>query len=131
MGVDETVNDVLVLEDDAVFSICLSKLLRELGYNPTVVGSVEEARAAVEEGDFYAAILDKRVPEQIGGHEMKDAGINFSYELKESKPHIRVALHSAEIGFMDAEVREYIESRGICLIEKPAEEKPLKDFLEK
>ena len=128
MTVDETVGDVLVLEDNAIFSMCLVGTLENLGYKTTLAVSTEEAREAVQGYEFYAAILDNECPGQRHGPALRDEGIRYAYELRESHPEMKVAMHTTTR--FDQQDREYIESKGITLIEKGADEAVFRQFLE-
>jgi len=50
---------VLVVEDEYLIRMLLEDMLEELGYDMAAgVGTITEASAAAENGDFHAAILD-------------------------------------------------------------------------
>ena len=53
---------VLVVEDEAVIREVLAQLLSEAGHQPTVVGSAEEALAAMEGDSFDLLFIDMMLP---------------------------------------------------------------------
>ena len=61
---DET--RVLVLEDEPSMQQLFSEILTPAGYQATVVPTIAEARAALQQHDFHLLILDRKLPDGDG-----------------------------------------------------------------
>ncbi len=57
---------ILVAEDDVVSSQVIAGMLRNLGYDPTIVGSGPAATEEIQRGRFDVALLDLNLPEYGG-----------------------------------------------------------------
>lgn len=57
---------ILIVEDDAMIASGLSYALEQEGFETVTVGSVAQARAAFEPGQFVMAILDLALPDGTG-----------------------------------------------------------------
>ena len=57
---------ILIVEDDAMIASGLSYALEQEGYGTVTAGSVAQARAAFEPGQFAMAILDLALPDGTG-----------------------------------------------------------------
>lgn len=57
---------ILIVEDDAMIASGLSYALAQEGYGTVTAGSVAQARAAFEPGQFAMAILDLALPDGTG-----------------------------------------------------------------
>jgi DNA-binding NtrC family response regulator len=55
-------NQILIIEDEEVIRSALQRLLSRRGFKPSVAGSVEEALANWDPGDFDLIIADVRLP---------------------------------------------------------------------
>jgi DNA-binding response OmpR family regulator len=65
---------VLIAEDHAPTAKFLVELFASIGWDVTIVGSLEELRIAVAEGNFCCAVLDKHLPNAPGGLPLPMAG---------------------------------------------------------
>lgn len=57
---------ILIVEDDPVLADGLQVGLRLAGFVPEAVGTLEDARAALDAGRFEAMVLDLMLPDEIG-----------------------------------------------------------------
>ncbi len=57
---------VLVLEDEPSMQQLFSEILTPAGYEATVVSTIAEARAALQQHDFHLLILDRKLPDGDG-----------------------------------------------------------------
>ena len=117
---------VLVLEDSEIFSGLLENTLHELGYNPLVTDNIEEARSIIDQQEVYAAILDNEVRGVRYGPPLRDAGLDFGMELRDTHPRLRIALHTSST--FDQDGVEYLTSMGIRYLYKMADQKDLASF---
>lgn len=62
----QLVSDVLIVDDDEIFSTATQRILSKLGHNAKVAYSVEAARDAVKNESFELLILDIMLPDGSG-----------------------------------------------------------------
>ncbi|HDK38115.1 MAG TPA: response regulator, partial [Thiolapillus brandeum] len=58
--------DILVVEDDEVFSQLLAMHLEDLGHKPTVAHSLDQARSFLQKNTPDAILLDQQLPDGYG-----------------------------------------------------------------
>lgn len=105
-------NRVLVVEDHEPTAAALSRVLRTAGYEYTVAGSIEDARAALaEHADYHAILCDLSLPD---GH-----GADFLIETVTAHPHLGPRCVVMTGGAVDDKGRELVRSRRFEVMQKP------------
>ena len=57
---------VIIVEDSPLLGQFIEKGLKQEGHSPVLVRSLDDARAALEESEFDAMVLDRMLPDGDG-----------------------------------------------------------------
>lgn len=99
---------ILVVEDDAILNTGLCYNLREAGYDPVPVQSIEDARCAYSEKEYALILLDVNLPD--------GNGLDFARILRRTEAVPVLILTARD---MDQEVMEGFDAGADDYITKP------------
>lgn len=102
--------DMLLVEDEVVLRTTFTRILKSLGLTVTAVGSVTEAKQAVQEGSFSVVLSDMMLPDGTGA--------DFHSWLLKNSPDNQPMFFFCS-GSMSDELREYVKSTDCKLFQKP------------
>ena len=100
---------ILVVEDDKVAQLVISKVLLRLGYDAQVAGSAEEALSLVSTSDFRMIFMDVHLP--------GISGIEATRRLRAAGQHIPIVGLTASR--VESEIEECLSSGMNICIKKP------------
>jgi CheY-like chemotaxis protein len=104
-----TVN-MLLVEDEVVLRDTFTRILKSLGMTVTAVGSVSEAKRAVQGGSFSVVMSDMMLPDGTGAE-------FHSWMLKTFPDHQPRFFFCS--GCMSDELKKYVDSTDCKLLQKP------------
>lgn len=110
---------VLVVEDNAVVADSIAALLQLWGASPSVYASAAETLALADLSTVDVALCDIRLPGEMDG-------IALATELQRLRPHLAIALVSADI---DDAMQQLARERGWQALRKPVQPAALRALL--
>ena len=93
---------ILVIDDEAMITLSLRKLLKKEGYEATIVSNGVEALEKIKSEDFDLLILDIRMPQMDGIETIRNARQIRSQSGKPQIPEIVVTGYADEGKYQDA-----------------------------
>ena len=102
---------ILIVDDHAPVRRALGRILR--GHAVTTVGSVAEARAALEDGAYDLIMSDVMMPDETGA--------DFHFWISKMHPHLLARFIFVTGGCPLPQVAEYVEQCGAPVLLKPFE----------
>jgi DNA-binding NtrC family response regulator len=122
--------DILLVDDEVVFTTNMSKLLSTRGYQVTAVNNGEEALAALKEKLFDVMVLDLKMPGMDGiatMHEVRKLGLFTEVLILTGHGSIDTALEAIQLGAYDYVTKPCEISELVSKIEAAFERKTLKE----
>jgi DNA-binding NtrC family response regulator len=95
---------ILLVDDEAVFTNNMSRLLTKRGYRVTAVNSGEAALRALQEHSFDVMVLDLKMPGMDGiavMHEMSKLSLSTEVLILTGHGSIDTALEAIQLGAYD------------------------------
>jgi putative two-component system response regulator len=102
---------ILVIDDEAMVTKSLQKLLKKEGYDATIVSNGTEALAEVKQSDFDLIVIDIRMPEMDGIETIMAIREYLSIENRNPVPEIVITGYANENKYkcaVDLKVAAYI-----------------------
>ncbi|MCX7926534.1 MAG: response regulator [Candidatus Omnitrophica bacterium] len=102
---------ILIVDDEAMITKSLQKLLKKQGYDVTIVTNGKEALEKIKNEDFDLFILDIRMPEMDGIETLQAARKIVSDSKKKPIPEIVITGYADEEKYkaaVELKVRSYI-----------------------
>lgn len=102
---------ILVIDDEAMITKTLQKLLKKEGYETTIVSSGNGALDEIKESDFDLIIIDVRMPLMDGIETIKAIREYLSVQGKDPVPEIVITGYADEQKYkcaVDLKVNAYI-----------------------
>ncbi|TAM46536.1 MAG: sigma-54-dependent Fis family transcriptional regulator [Gammaproteobacteria bacterium] len=93
-------NRILIVEDEEVIRAALKRLLERRGYQAVEAGSVEEARARIEETSFDLVLADLRLP-GAAGTDMIAIARDTPVLIMTSYASVKSAVEAMKLGAVD------------------------------
>lgn len=119
---DNTINNVLIVEDEEALLFGLEKLLKTPGINIFAAQTLDQAKALLTKRSFKAVITDLR----LTGTTLME-GMEVIKMAKESQPNCKIIAMTA---YVDNEVKNEVEKLGVDFyLEKPVSPKTIRDIL--
>lgn len=115
-----SLNRVLIVDDDPLIRLGLEKLLSKIGYDPISVGTGKAALRKMEEEDLSLVLLDLKLPDSYDG-------ISLLEIIKQTRPEITVIMISGQ-----SEIRGAVEAMKLGArdyLEKPIDFERLTSIL--
>jgi len=100
---------ILIIDDNRDLADCMTILLEQAGYSPTVVYSGEDAVARVLAGHFDLAIIDLKLPGMNGGE--------VFYAIRQLRPAMAGILITAYRP--DGRLQDMVQQGFIGVLRKP------------
>ena len=120
MKKDSKTLHILVVDDEPLILLCVSKFLKESAVVKTVA-TAEKALDEIEKQHYDLCFLDIILPGMTGLEAMKI--------INELSPETKVAIMSAS--FLDEAMKEQIDNFAYAFIEKPFDLSDIKEVAEK
>ncbi len=105
-------NKILAVDDEPDIRAMYEDLLGELGFEVRTVGTIADAVAALDDGDWSVVLLDQRLRGQTGG----DEGLTLIEEAKRRSPEARIIVVTGYVS--DASAAQALEAGAYDYIEK-------------
>lgn len=93
---------ILVIDDEAMITKSLQKLLKKEGYESTVVSNGVEALEKIKAEDFDLLVLDIRMPQMDGIETIKNAREIRSQQSKPQIPEVVITGYADEEKYKSA-----------------------------
>ena len=122
--------EILLVDDEVVFTTNMSRLLSSRGYQVTAVNNGEEAIRALKEKPFDVMVLDLKMPGMDGiatMHEVRKLGLFTEVLILTGHGSIDTALEAIQLGAYDYVTKPCEISELVSKIEAAFERKTIKE----
>lgn len=102
---------ILIVDDESLILLVLSKLLAAEGTEITTVTNGKDALREIAAHHYDLCLLDVYLPDLNG--------VDIMQRIKDISPHTKVAIMSGS--YLDHSVRRVIKENAFCFISKPFE----------
>lgn len=121
LSVGGNYEDILVVDDEPAYRQVFSRFLQSLGYRVTSASSVADAIRLIETNTFRMIVCDHRMPGR-GGEEL------FRH-VRDHHPSLAGHFLLVTGDTLNPATRRFIDSRHVCVLEKPFELEKLAEMV--